>query len=353
MGGGAEAVCLWMLEALKEEYDLTLFTLIFRGFNELNNIYGTYLSERSVRVISPTPPFLAPAVRFYLRNVDPSRGKRQKLISRFFRKYANRFDLAISGYNEMDLGRPGIQYIHWINVVGSDPKAVSFGAIRQNLTLTNSRCVAGFIKKEYGIDARVVYPPVVSDFPEVPWEQKEDGFVCIGRLCEAKSPHKAIQILKRVREAGFNVRLHIIGTPGEARYMRFLKKMVRSNGEWVKLHINICHKDFVELLSRQRYGIHWKKEPFGIVVAEMIKAGCIPFVRDGGGQVEVVGHSSDCLFGSTLEQAAAKIVSVLSDPDKQGALRKELFKRRHLFSTDFFMEEIDSIVKRHFRGRPK
>ena len=27
-GGGAEAVCLWILEALKETYDLTLLSLI-------------------------------------------------------------------------------------------------------------------------------------------------------------------------------------------------------------------------------------------------------------------------------------------------------------------------------------
>ena len=55
MGGGAEAVALWILEALKEKYDLTLFTFYYPDWEKLNKLYETSLTPKEVKVVSVLP----------------------------------------------------------------------------------------------------------------------------------------------------------------------------------------------------------------------------------------------------------------------------------------------------------
>ena len=64
----------------------------------------------------------------------------------------------------------------------------------------------------YGIEPLVVYPPAIGKFPEVPWEQRKDGFVCIGRIHTLRSGIELmIAILAAVRAAGPQVHLHVAG----------------------------------------------------------------------------------------------------------------------------------------------
>ena len=343
MGGGAESVCVWMLKALKEEYDLTLFTFTFRDFQELNNLYGTDLSEEEIRVVCPVPKVLVGPLKFIFNNLNPFRAFRQYKMSEFFKNFSEDFDLAISAYNEMDMGKPGIQYIFWIGVVKDKKRYFQKEKIKINLTLTCSKTVAGFIKRDYGIDAQVIYPPVSSCFPIVPQEDKEEGFVCIGRIVKEKSPHRGISILKKVRDKGFPVHLHIIGSSGNIRYMRFLRKLQRENASWVFLDKGKNHKDFCSLVAQHKYGIHWKREPFGIAVAEMLRAGCIPFVKNGGGQTEIVGDNENLLFGSD-DEAVDKICALFADKDKQAQILDYLSERENLFSEKKFMDEIKETV---------
>lgn len=347
MGGGAESVCAWMLEALKQEYEITLFTLTLRGFKKLNDFYGTDLSVKDVRIACPVPKLFLSILKFIFNNIKAFRPERQRWLNRYFRNFNERFDLAISVYNEMDMGKPGMQYIHWINVVGREKEAFFREKIRQNLTLTNSKCTAEHIKKSYGIEAKVIYPPVISDFPSVSWKDKKDGFVCIGRLSAAKSPHMVIRIIKKVREEGFDVHLHIIGSQADLIYMNYLKKMQKDNPDWVFIEKNLSSREVANLVAKHKYGIHWKIEPFGIIVAEMMKAGCIPFVRSEGGQVEIVDEYKPLLFNSE-DEAVNKICTMLADENKQAQTLSYLSERKELFSEEKFMNEIRKVVRDFF-----
>ena len=64
-------------------------------------------------------------------------------------------------------------------------------------------------------------------------------------------------------------------------------------------------------MAQHRYGIHtMENEHFGIGVAEMVRAGCIPFVHDSGGPVEIVGGRSELRFRDAPEGAAAMAVAM-------------------------------------------
>jgi glycosyltransferase involved in cell wall biosynthesis len=86
-------------------------------------------------------------------------------------------------------------------------------------------------------------------------------------------------------------------------------------------------------------------EHFGIAVAEMVKAGCIAFVPNDGGPVEIVGGDKRLVY-QTKEEAITKIIRILSNPDEQASLRNYLNSRKELFSTERFMSQIREIVRR-------
>ena len=88
-----------------------------------------------------------------------------------------------------------------------------------------------------------------------------------------------------------------------------------------------------------------ENEQFGISVAEMVKAGCIPFVPASGGPEEIVGENPNLIFHNNGE-AVKKIVAVLSDEELAGFLTETLKERALLFSVDKFTAELIDLVGR-------
>lgn len=129
-----------------------------------------------------------------------------------------------------------------------------------------------------------------------------------------------------------------------------INKLVAENSSWITLHQNRPYQEYVTLLSRCKYGIHYKKEPFGISIAEMVKAGAIPFVRSIGGQVEIVGaHNQELLFNSE-DEAVEKIIAILKDENQQKQLIASLEDRKYLFSTEKFISDIQGVVDTYFQN---
>ncbi len=353
MGGGAEAVALWMLEALKDHYDLTLFTFSQIDLQQLNSMYGTNLTNHLIEVKAICPQFLSYLANFLISNNKDFRQFAIHLLIRYLKSVNFNYDLLVSAYNAADLGRRGIQYIHWVKVIeGGKPiyrkiSNFSIQQLRENIAIANSHTVADTVHNIYGIEAKVIYPPVVLKSTELPWHMKENSFICSGRLVESKQPHKVIEILQEVRQKGYDINLYFTGGGGgvaEQKYELFLIKMVQDHASWVKLYKNLTYEEYSQVLYKCKYGIHLKKEPFGISIAEMVKAGAIPFVKSQGGQVEIVGAENTDLFFDNEEEAREKIVTVLKDPSKQASLVSALERQKSLFSTERFMQETLNFV---------
>jgi glycosyltransferase involved in cell wall biosynthesis len=367
-GGGAEAVALWMLQSLKDRYHLTLVTLTDLDWSILNAMYGTTLDNQSVQVDPVFPQsfnqFLNQSfnqwVNFLYANNKELRSFFIHWVLRYFKKKMNQYDLVISGYNAADLGKPGLQYIHWIKVLEGGAKSqkyyqlisqFSLDNLKQNISLANSKLVAKAAAEHYGVNPIVVYPPVVIEPSHIPWAEKENTFICSGRLTAAKQPHRVIECLAQVRSQGFPVKLYITGGGGgvgERKYQRYLNELITQHQDWVKLFENLTYAEYSQLLYRCQYGIHFKPEPFGISVAEMVKAGQIPFVRSGWGPMEILGEQNTDLFFSDFEEAVTKIVAVLGNPEKQAALLLALEQQKQLFSTERFMKDIRGVVDEYF-----
>jgi glycosyltransferase involved in cell wall biosynthesis len=368
--GGRAAVAAWMIEALKREYDLSVLTWSPPDVDRLNQFYGTSLgrSDFSAHWV----PW--PVRRLFELDPDPGSLQRLGLLMRVARMIKGKYDVLITASGEVDFGRRGIQYVYfpllhpqyaswrsvralpwhgrlWALVRGRYRpwmllSGYSFDDMTKNLTLVVSEWTRRRFMASYGADATTVYPPVADGFPDVPWEQRENGFVCIGRISREKRLEQMIEILGEVRRHHQDTHLHIIGSARPPwSYYHDLRGRVQQHASWVFLHEHASHDEMTALVARHRYGIHAKPdEHFGIAVAEIAKAGCIVFAPNDGGQVEILGGDDRLLYG-TAEDAVAKILRVMKDPGEQAALRRHLESRRHLFSTAEFVRHIQEIVR--------
>jgi glycosyltransferase involved in cell wall biosynthesis len=301
-------------------------------------------------------------------------GLRGCFVTRFCRQVAHRFDLVISTYGPLECGDKTIQFIadfsfdadlrrklnplpggwtSWwyrdsILRKGYEKLCQSVAPPltdqwKRNLTVANSEWTARLMRRVHGVDSRVIYPPVAQDFPEVAYDKRENGFVCIGRITPEKRMHTVIEILEQVRRRGHDVHLHVVGTGGDRNYERLLESLRWQHREWVFLEGQLFGARKRNLLAGHRFGINGRpNEPFGIVVAEMAKAGCIVFVPNSGGQVEIVNHPA--LTYDTEDDAVGKIEKVLGDAAMQDALRKHLREDAERFSTETFKQAVRSLV---------
>jgi glycosyltransferase involved in cell wall biosynthesis len=369
--GGGNGVAAWMIEALKKEHRLSILTWRPIALPPINRYYGTSLKPTDF-----TAHLAYPASCFFLDRLPVSLSLlKTSLLLRYAKRQKHDYDLLITVNNEADFGRPGIQYIHfpWAYLPRPDVDLrwyhlsflvdayynfcvkvadFSFERMKQNLTLVNSNWTGGKVRERHQIASTTLYPPTPGVFPDVPWAEKENGFVCIGRISPEKNIDKIIDILDNVRTQGHDIHLHVMGSldnnPG---YDDRIRRRAQENASWVFLNENLSREELVQLVARHRYGIHGMvEEHFGMAVAEMVRAGCIVFVPHGGGQTEIVAGDERVLY-KTPEEATAKILHVLHDPTLQHSLRDFLATRKDLFSTERFVQRIQEIV-RQFPGAP-
>ena len=374
--GGSEARAMWAIEALKADFNVSLITGGAVDLDGLNRFYGTRVNEKEISIRqAPISGFL-----HRLKGADALRGA---FYQRFCRKIAHEFDVLISAYNLCDFGVPAIHCIadfSWDeeirkrlhplpkgarglfhhnkllrkcylslakSVVRSSERNLFSG---EDLILANSRWSAGIIRDKYGTDIHILYPPVFAEFPEIEFEDRKIGFVCIGRISPEKRIERIVEILKHVRRRGYDIHLHVIGNTDETTYGKFVEDLCREQGDWVTMEGSRFGEEKANLLSHHRFAIHaCHGEAFGISVAEMVKAGCITFVPSQGGQAEIVNHES--LMYDNVEDAVEKIDTVLRKPQLQAELRQHLKKQGTKFSTKAFMEGLRAAVEKFLRQK--
>jgi glycosyltransferase involved in cell wall biosynthesis len=219
---------------------------------------------------------------------------------------------------------------------------------RQNLTLANSNWSANLMRQKFGVESQTLYPPVEGGFPQVPFAERDRGFVCLGRISAEKRVDASIEILSRVRQRGHDIHLHILGGFDDSPYGAKVKELADQHREWIFLEGWAVGEGKKRLLANHRYGIHGREnEPFGIAVGEMVNAGCLVFVPNGGGQVEIVDHPA-LVFRDDAD-AVEKIDAVLKNAAEQEKIRQHLKQRANRFAPESFQAQIHQAVASFLR----
>ena len=362
--GGSETKVMWLIEALKDRWDVDLITTGGWNLDELNRAYGTAVEDGDVRVR------IAPGARLLGR--CPAAALRAGLFQRFCRTIAAEYDLRLSAYNGLDWGLPAIHFIadfSWDREVRErfDPPSpgliyrdsllrrayLSLGRAlarpsgrdlyRDDTVVANSEWTAGLMESRCGRRPPVIYPPVPGELPTVPWERKEPAFVCLGRIDPEKRVERVVAILGRVRERHPELKLHVIGGLPETPYARGMRDLFRSNASWVVHEGAVYGAAKTGLLGRFRYGLHaCGREAFGIAVAELAKAGAVVFAPAEGGQAEILGD--EALLYRDEDEAVAKILRVLESESEQARLRALLAERVGRFTAAAFVKAVREMV---------
>jgi glycosyltransferase involved in cell wall biosynthesis len=359
--GGGIGLAAWMLQGLAAAHDVTVLSWEPVDRAQIDRFWGTSLQAHDFRVVR-----VPAATR---RLVDALPFPVHLLRTAFMLRAAQRmmpaYDVPVTANNEADFGTVGVQYVHYPWNVFPRPHVdirwyhlkmllplyyglcgtvsrFTVAGMHRNITLVNSDWTGRVARERYGFVTRTVYPPVTADVPSVDWDEREPGFVCIGRIAPEKELDRVIDIVAGVRRRLPDVTLHIVGAPEDGPYHRHIAGRARAAG--FTLHENLSRKALGELVGRQRYGIHGKREEhFGMAPAELVRAGCLVWVPNGGGQVEIVADAR--LTYASTEEAVARILGALQDPAETAALRAHLARRAQAFSPERFMQEVRAAVE--------
>jgi len=366
--GGAAAVGAWLLQALQQQYAVTVLTWGAPEISAINRMYGTTIDATRVCFVP------APVMHRGLRLLRLTSLSLERLFAALLARAARRelerrhYDLVISPWNELDVGQHVIQYIHfpWHKFPRPDVKATRYQSspparayralirlisasdddrIAANTTIVNSDWTGRKFESYYGTKPLTIYPPVGGDVADVPFTQRDDAFAVVGRITRDKRLAEIIAILRAVRQRGHLVRLHIVGQLESRSHARLIRSLVADNREWVDLHQNLPRAELVRLIATCRYGIHGMfEEHFGIAPAELQRAGCITFVPDRSGVAEIVRDQR--LRYSSDADAIDKIDRVLADPVLRASVLEGVNSRRQLFSEQRFMSEMSTVIAR-------
>jgi len=366
--GGSEARPLWIAQALKEDHEVTLISQGNIDFPLLNEAYGTSLQEKEVKKIElPYPSSIFTRFDAY----------RSLPLIRYCQAKANEFDILISSYNVLDLKKRGIQFIAdfsfsdrlrrkfnpqhgWFNKLKyefSPLRAIylkiaqwisrtSSSGWKHNLTVANSKWTQLILKAEFNINSEVIYPPVKSPDNKVSWEDREEGFVILGRISPEKKIEQAIEIVRRVRDylSHKNLHLHILGGSGpKSGYYEKLRTLTKNAQDWIFWEGPVFGPNKYAILQKHKYGLNCRPfEPFGIAVAEMVKSGCLVWVPKRGGQEEIVSHPD--LIYNNLEEAVQKTIEVVENERRELLLRQHLAEQALKFSTEAFTKKVRNLI---------
>jgi glycosyltransferase involved in cell wall biosynthesis len=364
--GGSESNVMWLIEALKEDYEVTVVTTGGWDLAALNSYYGTQVGENEVNVRIVPVPFLVRS--------QSAAALRGACYQRFVRQIAGEYDVRVSAYNPTDWGLPAIHFIadfSWhrelrerlhrplASIIYRDSIirraylgiAAAYGSpsgrdvLRDDPLIANSLWTANLLKQSFGVDCvAIVYPSVWTEFPDIPWEQKENAFVMIGRIAPEKQLELAIAILEALRHRGHAIRLRLCGQIGTDLYGRRIAHLCEEHADWIVQEGHVSGKRKAQILANCRYGIQTcAAESFGISVAEMVKAGAIVFASSDGGQTEILRHSG--LLFSSADDAVETIQAVLENSSLQSARRAHLAAQAQRFSSTTFMREARACIE--------
>ncbi len=355
----------WALATLLREFDVTLLSWMPPDLDATNRAFGTSLRsgdfaaahvpawQRRALAAAPTPLALLTS----------------NLLMRAARRLDQRrpFDLIVGTMNELFVGRPAIQYVHypwaaeprprpdlrWYHLPGL-LRLYRRGAARvsgyrpeqvaRNLTLVNSDWTGERFREWYGAPATTLAPPVPGEFPEVPWSERHDRLVCVGRLSPEKELPKILRIFDALRRRGHGLELLFVGHPDHRPTVRQVEAAARTSDGTIRVAYDLSRDELVHTLARSRYGIHgMRDEHFGIAAAELQRAGCIPFVPDSGGVAEIVDHDPHLTY-ATEADAVAQIDRVLREPGLRDRLRAQVTDRRERYSVKRFQDDFSRLV---------
>ena len=238
----------------------------------------------------------------------------------------------------------------------------SLKKIRVSSFFCNSLFTKSFVDEEFGINSRVIYPPVDARVKE---NKKENIILHVGRFRvknvgseDYKKQGIMVQTFKKMVTRGLkNWKLILaVGLQGED-WPRFEKLQDLAHGYPIEFLINLNKDKLYKVYSISKiywhatgYGEDFNKNPemaehFGISTVEAMASGAVPVVINAGGQGEIVEDGKSGYLWNTLEDFTMKTDKLIKDEKLWKGMSSNAIKRSKVFSGDRFCNDLKDIIK--------
>jgi glycosyltransferase involved in cell wall biosynthesis len=370
-----------ILDVLSSSHDITLLTSSNIDLDSLNEDFGTNVKDITVLKMEFFNTDLHKIINDFTHLFSGKPGYlfsifTQALYNRQCTKYMPDGDLLINTWGEVTAEKPAIHYIHspyrygylrdippnfeyditssmkfianYIKLVGRKLGVFDKSRTMSDKLLVNSDWTRKKIKYFYDANSSVLYPPIDTEniSNSLNWKDREDGFVSVSRISPNKNIVWLIEILDEVRQRGHNIHYHIVG-PRDTESPKYFDKVasLAKEHDFVTMEGPIYDKKLYSIMEKHKFGINGHlREQFGMSIAEMVAAGMVPFVPNGGGQKNIVGENEKLMFNHT-EEAVKKISAIIEDDVSASNLRKDFPDIEKEFSKSKFQEYINELVE--------
>ncbi len=347
--GGAEKVCLVIIEALKRSgYEVELATTEPTDWSRLSRIIGTVMKPDKEMILLP---YKIRVFGIYLR-----------LLSNLYaRKLRKKVNLIINTNAEILQIQSDIIYLHFpmFALLKETPTNVKYTRslgwkiyfkpyewiqghlvrklLEKSLILTNSNYSAKAIKKYTGKDAVVLYPPVDVESFLCDTDNRKDIVVSCGRYSPEKNYEFMLEVAARMRDTEFIIMGGSSGNVSTSYYKKIESIKQEKDLHNVKLLKDVPVQQQIEIYKTANVYLHCMiGEHFGLAVVEAMASGLIPIVHRSGGAWEDIVEYGKCGYGyENLDEAVDAINNVKNSSD---AFRKQIIERSKTFSKRRFME---------------
>jgi glycosyltransferase involved in cell wall biosynthesis len=218
-----------------------------------------------------------------------------------------------------------------------------------DLVLVYSAFVRDTLRRNHGVNAEVLYPPI-DDFG--PGRDKKNVILSVGRIFRGSYNDKRYDALIE----GFRLlcdssgtrdwEYHIVGNSGsDAASQSYLGELRRqAEGYPIRFFVNEPYTRLREHYAEAAifwhgagFGINEQKDPertehFGMTTVEAMSTGSIPVVVNNGGQKEIVRHDECGFVWNTLDELAQSTLRIIRDGTVRSRL--EAGARRRFFDFD-------------------
>ena len=199
-----------------------------------------------------------------------------------------------------------------------------------------SKYIAKRIKKAYGRDAEVIYPPV--DVQKIPFQEaKEDFYLTVSRFV----PYKKIDLIVEAFSQTLERKLIVIGDGPE---MSKIRQKAGKNIEILGHQTDLVVRDY---MKKAKAFIFAAEEDFGIVIVEAQAAGTPVIAFGQGAALETVVDEKTGLFFDA--QTIPSLLKTLERFDKMEFDSKSLRENAERFNKARFHREFRDFVTRKLR----
>ena len=216
--------------------------------------------------------------------------------------------------------------------------------------IVNSEFTKRWMKRLWGLDSQVVYPPLRDGLNP---QTKHQAILSIGAIRGAQHKKQSMMIdsFKTLCENGLKEwRYVLMGASGPSEEDQSALRSLKESafGYPVEIHHDVSGHELKNALETSAIlwhsmglGVDAEREPrqmehFGMVITEAMAAGCVPIVFNGGGLPEILNNGENGFLWTNTHDLRQMTLRLTSDCNRLSKMSDAAVDRSSIFASPAF-----------------